>query len=378
MNIQGLLKLVRTEAEIRDSLIDRATSESGFIDDFQDRGRLDILFSIIGAEFSAFEALMEEELLETNIVTATSRENIEKLATPFYLPITPTYYENIALLTRDGTVNGDIMIPLGTIFETSSTNPIQYITTQEKWLYDGQNQIRLRVRAMNAGSASQIETGELNVVTNNSVAGITVTNPYVSWGGRDADSDSDIKRAVMAARYEFESGLKNAIENELREYGLAYYRYNLEEFAYGEGSGALYIDVTSDEELADIRVYVERKIGWGIYHRFEKAVPLEFDFSFTVNISSEHDILPNIRDSLKKDVEQIFTDYVDQIGVGKPIIISKATNWLYDQLLDTYELYDITINTEDYSNKRDSYGNLIFEPNEVAKVTNVSVDIYAG
>lgn len=370
--------MVRTESEIRQSFIDKATVESGIVDEFQERGRLDLLFSLIAAEFSSFEALIEEQLAETNIVTAQERENIIKLATPFYLPITPTYCECLAVVSRDGTVNGDIQIPLGTIFETSSTNPIQYVSTQEKWLYDGQNSTKLRVRAMNPGSGSNIAINELNVVTNNLVAGVTVANPIVSWGGRDEDSITDIKRAVMAARYEFESGLKTAIENKLREYGLQYYRYNLEEFAFGEGSGAVYVDVTSDEELNDIRTYIDRMFGYGIYRQFEKAVPIEFDFSFTVKVSAENDILPNVRDSLKADIEEIFSDYIDEIGVGKNLVISKATNWLYDQLLDTYEIYSITINTDDYTNKKDEDGNLVFEANEVAKVTSVSVDIYAG
>lgn len=372
------MKLVRTEEEIRESLITRAEGEAGIVDEFQPRGRLDMLFSVLAAEFSTFETIIEDRLLETNIVTAQERDNIEKLAAPFYLPVLATYCECILTVTRDGMVNGDIEIPLGTVFETSSTNPIQYVSTQEKWLYDGQNQIKLRVRAMNTGTASKINTGELNVVTNNLVAGITVSNPEGSWGGRDGDSDSDIKRGVLAARYEFESGLKTAIENAFREYGFPYYRYNLAEFEYGEGSGAIFVDTASDEELEDVRIYVDKEVGFGIYRRFEKAEPLEFDFSFVIRISAEQDILPNVRDALKRDVEDVFTDYIDTLGVGKNLVLSRATNWLYDQLLDTYELYSIVIDTSDYTNKKDEDGNLIFESNEVAKVSSVSVDIYVG
>jgi hypothetical protein len=370
--------LVRTEDEIRQSFINRAEGESGIVTEFQERGRLDKLFSVVAAEFVAFEELIDSRITETNVVTATERESLEKLATPFYLPISPTYSECILTVTRDGTVVDDIEIPIGTIFETSETNPRQYIATKTKWLYSGQDVIKLRVRSINTGANTAVNAGELNVVVNNLVAGINVINSQGSWGGYDGDTESDIRRAVMSARYEFEAGLKSAIENTLREYGLPYYKYNLEEFAFGEGTCAVYIDTTSDEELFDIQTVVEREIGAGIYDRFEKAIPLEMDFSFTVNLYAEHDLLPNERDELKRELETVFTSYVEEVGVGQSIIVSKAKNWLFDQLLDTYEIYDIEISLVNYTERINSKGNIDVESNEVAKVSNVSVDIHVG
>lgn len=377
-NIQELLVLSKTEEEYRDALIDRGDYYN-FISSaqFQEKGRIDLQYSTLAAEMSEFEADMELIANETDLVSATEYENVVDLASPFYMAIQAASSKVVLTFTRASDFEGDIEIPVGTYVETADINPIQYQTVSTVWLYHGQNTVKVIAKSVKTGADTMVVASDLSVVTNNIVDNISVTNALESWGGHDAEDSASVKRGALSAKYTMERGNRRALVGALGEIGIDYWRYNLVEHEYGEGSGAFYLDSENEEELEDATTVIENVRGFGIYQRYDLATPLEFDMTFDIEISSETDLLPNVRDQLKIDLEEAFETFVTTNGVGQKLIISKAINYIYDQLLDTYELSDIEIDTSSYTDKLDEKGNIILESYEVIKIANVTVNINA-
>lgn len=368
----------RTEDEIRQSLIDRG-DYTNFISstEFQERGRLDIQYSCLGAEISEFERDIEEITNESDLIKATDYQNVVNLASPFYVASQASKSQVILTFTRDKDVEGDILIPEGTYVENPDINPIQYQTVSDAWLYHGQDTVKVLARSVKAGLDTMVKANTLTVITNNIVENVTVNNAIESWGGRDAEDIASIKRGALSAKYSMEKGNRRAIVKALNDIGIDYWRYNLSEHEFGEGTGAFFLDTNNPEELRDAQLAIEQVVGFGIYRVYQIATPLEFDMTFDIEVSSETDLLPNVRDQLKIDLEEAFRNIVLANGVGQKLVISRVVNELFDALLSKYELTSIEIDTSNYTDRKDEKGNIVLESYEVIKVANVTVNIDA-
>lgn len=367
----------RTPTEILDSIFTHAQSE-GLVtsSDFR-RGRFGLLFAVLASEIGNWENFLQYLMAEGYLVTATESENIEKLASPlrYRAPAKPsktTVVFSWTIPPEERT--SDITIPLFQIIETIGNDPIQYVSMEEAVLYRESEYVRVKAQSRLTGYDTYVGAEEL-VVIEPRIYGVEVNNEEESWGGTDQESIDELRENAMIARYALEKGTRGALEWTMREEGFYTNDYNLVENKFGYGNFAIYIDTTVDEAVKYLEKQLFREKAAGIYMVCKKATRVYIDFSFIVKVANEADLTPKERKSLKQDLDLALTDFIKYTGVGKKIMISKATHYIYEKLLDKYEIYDIVIEPLGISQDLDEDNNIILEDYEVAKINSINVEV---
>lgn len=368
--------MARTTDEITTSLWANA-KEIELVTEALPTGALGKLFSLVATELVDFEMYAErsEERADLKTCPSSYEDNIENLASPWHFR-TPAKQSYVILRFVRDIAEGDVSIPYGTIVEEAAENPILYQTIEGKTLYNGLDTIDIVAVSLEAGAHTMVAENQLTVLSD--VEGLDVTNPEASWGGEDQEPIDECRRAALTARYEFEKGTQYAIERALQEYGLETWEYNLVEFMYGYGTGALFLDTTISQVVEEVQEITDVAKALGVYIKVKEANRLPFSFNFQTELALEKDLLPEERDRLKVDMEELFRDLVQENGVGQKLIISKVIHKIYEELLDDYELADIEISTDDYPGKTDSKGNIVLEEEEVIDVQTVTISMTVG
>lgn len=343
------------------------------------RGRIGMLFAVLAAEFVGWEQVLDNYDSESHIQTAKIPDNIIKLSEPLHYktPALPSDVMVRIFWDRDFTDRTNVVLPFGQIAQSADSDPIQYAITERVVLYDDAEAVWVRARSIEKGAGTMIPPNYLTTLSP-SITGVKVINPEESWGGSDAESADVVRTRALGARYAYEKGTSSSIDLELSKIGVLSYQYNLVDNMYGYGTMALFIDTNSDEYIEEIEAKIKEIKASGIYATIEKAKIIPFIFNFGVKVVSEHDITPEERDNLKKDLIKETIEYVTFNGVGKKIIISHLIHHLLDKLLDKYNFFDLHIDTSTYSNRRDNNGNIILEVNEKLEITDVVIETLTG
>lgn len=369
--------LARSATEIVDSLFNYAVQEKLLTSSNFRRGRFGILFSVLSTEMAIWEQVLELMQQECFIETAVLDESIEKICAPFRYRF-PAKNSNVRLYLfwniPDEQKTEDVDFTFGQIVETSESNPIQYVIAEDRTLYREQEYITVKAISRLTGLDTYVKEQTLNRL-NPGVNGVGVINYEESWGGVDQESYSDLRENAKMSRFALEKGTLGALRLSLQEYGLQPYNYNLVENLNGYGNFAIYIDTTLDELIKDIKITLNREKAAGIYMICDKATPLNLDLDFEIKIASSSDLLPNERDMLKKDLNQTLSDFILKNGVGQKIVVSRAIHYIYNQLIDKYDLYDLNLSLSNYTGELDEDGNIILENAEVAKIENINYEI---
>ncbi len=379
-SLGGMLFLAvpaRTPTEILDSIFAHAKQEGVVTSSDFRRGRFGLLFAVLASEMGNWESFLQYLMAEGYLVTATEEENIEKLASPlrYRAPAKPSkttvvFAWNIPAEER----TQDITIPLFQIIETIGTDPTQYVTMEETVLYRESDYVRVKAQSRQTGYDTYVGAEEL-VVLEPRIFGVEVTNEEESWGGTDQESIEELRENAMIARYALEKGTKGALEWVMREEGFYTNDYNLVENKFGYGNFAIYIDTTVDDAVKYLEKQLFREKAAGIYMVCKKATRVFIDFNFIVKVANDADLTPKERKSLKQDLELTLSDFIKYTGVGKKLMTSKATHYIYEQLLNKYEIYDIVIEPLGISQDIDEDNNILLEDYEVAKINSINVEV---
>ncbi|MFZ3130698.1 MAG: baseplate J/gp47 family protein [Desulfosporosinus sp.] len=368
---------VRTPTEILESLFSHAVQEGLLTSTSFRRGRFGVLFAALASEMGNWEGFIQESMNEGYLVSATDGDNVEKIAAPlrYRAPAKPSkttlvFSWDIPYEER----TADITIPLFQIIETVGIDPIQYVTMQESILYKEEEYIRVKAQSRLTGHDTYVGEETLTVMEPR-IQEISVINEEESWGGSDQESIEELRTNAMIARYALEKGTKGALEWAMREEGFYTNNYNLVENKNGHGNFAIYVDTTIDEEVEYLKKQLFKEKAAGIYMICQKATPLYVDFNFIIKIANDSDLTPKERQTLKQDIAQAFTNFIGYNGVGKKIMMSKATHYIYEAILEKYDIYDIQIDPLNLGQDVDEDNNILLEDYEVAKINTINVEV---
>jgi hypothetical protein len=366
---------IRSGDQILDNLFTNALKVNLVPSRFE-RGRLGLLFAVLTAEMVAWETVLENYKKEGFLQQAVIKDDIIKLASPFYSPI-PALPSNVILKfywSSSADSHTDTTIPMGQIAQTVDSTPVQYATTESRILYADEEYVLMRATSLTTGLESMVPAEYITSMPS-SLSGIKVINEEESWGGADAEDALSIRNRAITARFNYERGTTSSFEIELAKLGLQPYQYSLVDNAYGYGSLALYVDTTLDEYIEEITSKINEIKASGIYSDVQKVVSIPITISFAIKVVSKSDITPAERDNLKSDITSATTDFITYNGVGQKVVISRLIYYLFQQLKDVYNVFDIVIDTSTYSSMSDSDGNIVIDSNEKLEITNISIDI---
>ena len=368
----------RTPTEIVNSIFAHAVREGLLTSTTFRRGRFGILFSALSSEMGNWEGFIQYLMNEGYLVSATEEDNIEKLAAPlrYRAPAKPSktnlvFYWTVPAEERPE----DVTIPIFQIAETIGTDPIQYVTLEETVLYREEEYVRVRAQSRLTGYDTYVGAESLKMLEPR-IPWVAVNNEEESWGGSDQEPIEEVRTNAMISRYALEKGTRGALEWAMREEGFYTNDYNLVENQHGHGNFAIYIDTTIDEEIEYLKKQLFKEKAAGIYMVCQKATPVLIDFSFIIKIANDADLTPKERQSLKQDISQIFGDFIRYNGVGRKIMMSKATHYIYEKILDKYEIYDIHIEPlMNVDQSMDEDKNILLKSHEVAKINTINIEV---
>lgn len=369
---------VRTGEEILDDLFTNAVTV-GLIPSKFKRGRIGLLYATLAAEIVGWEQVLDNYDKERYLQTAQIEDNIVKCAEPHHYR-TPALPSDVMVRIYWDTNYVDkttLVIPFGQIIQSADADPTQYATIERTVLYADAEYVWVRARSIKAGNDTMVPADYLTSLSP-AITGVKAINLEQSWGGADTEDIEQVRSRALGARYAYEKGTTSSIDLELSKIGVLSYQYNLVDNQYGYGSLAVYVDTTSDEYLSEIEEKIKEIKACGVYETVDKALIVPFIFNFGVKVVSEHDITPEERDNLKKDLANATIEYIKLNGVGKNIIISHLSHTLLDNLLDKYNFFDLHIDTSTYAGRRDSNGNIILDVNEKLEITDVVVETLTG
>ena len=366
--------MARTPREVLQSLFQRAIYYN-LITSIFEQGRIGLMFSTLAAEFQLWETIIEAYYNQFNLITATVEEAIINIAAPLYArhPATPS--KVILKFTKTGDINeSDIHLPIGTRVETTGSNPIQYITIEDAYLYEGQEWTKVLARSVDYSADSHVWAEEISIMVSD-IDGVEVINEQDAWGGKDDEPVETVRNRALGVRPELERGTPLALRNAMKDYGLENYEFHISEYYYNNGTLGVWIDTLSDEVLEEVSTLLNRERGAGIYCITEKATRLYMPFSIQVQLAMDHDILPQQRDRLRLEIKQAFIEFVEQNGVGENLVLKKGEHFIIQKLINFYEIYDLNITSDVVSTRQDEYGSIQISDYEVIKPESVSVTI---
>lgn len=371
--------MARTGQEILDAFFTNAIDE-GLITAVFEQGRLGILFAVAAKQMVTWEEIIEGYENEFNLVTAKNEQSIEYLASPLYRRRFATPSQVMLRFTRapNSDPDADYIIPINTLVETAEYNPITYYTIEEKTLWAGQEYVTIKAYSHEYGAATMVEANQLTVVKPISL-GLDVTNLESSWNGQDIEPIEDVRKGAFNARLQFETDNKYALDKIIRDTtGLKTYEFQLFEDSERPGRFSVYIDSDNEYLIKDVEEIISYNKAFGVYFTCEKAIPVNLDFEFKIEISSTKDLTPDIRRRLKIDVEEAFKNFVETNGIGNTLVLSRGVHRIYEEILSDYDISDIHLEVLNMANKLDEKGNVDIALNEVIKVQTISFNISAG
>lgn len=374
--------LVRTVTQIIDALFKEAV-DSGLLESttFR-RGRFGLLFSAFASELTHWQNNVIGVTNEHYLDSATETINIERLGAPlrYRSPATPSRTTLMFRWHPLGQQPDNYIIPANQIVETEELNPIQYVTTKEAVLYQGQSYVLVPAMSRKNGANTHVPVNKL-IRLDPGIGAMEVSNIEESWGGKNQETIDAYRRNVFSVRNHLERGTEYAIKSLLLELGLETYEYNLVEYYFGRGSFKIYVDIASDEFLNVITAALKRYKSEGIYCECEMADEHDLNFHVIINLAQEQDLVPRERDEIIKIVERKLRRYVLYNGVGKLIDAKKIKHYILDDatggidLLQEYSIYDIQIKNLVYPEPKEELDDILIMSNEVPRVRDVTVEI---
>ena len=110
----------------------------------------------------------------------------------------------------------DYLIPTGTVVQTDSLNPIRFETTEAATITAGTSEVTgVSIRAVEAGTDSNIGANTLQVMTDTPPGVEEVTNPNATDGGENQERDDDLRERAKSELSDGMLGTALGIRNQV-------------------------------------------------------------------------------------------------------------------------------------------------------------------
>ncbi len=212
-------------------------------------------------------------------------------------------------------------IPLGTVCSTAGENPVQYITTQEAILPQGELSVTVPAKAEQGGRAGNTQPGTVTIMMTPPPAMESVTNSTAFIGGEDSEGDSQLRSRLMQSYAGFSNGTNISF---YREFALKYdgvYSAGVVPRESGAGTVGVYLGGRGGVPPQDVTSKVQndlneqREINVTVTVAAAQTVPVNIDITVT---PAQYVTM----EEAKSACAQAVTDYFNALSVGEPVILA--------------------------------------------------------
>lgn len=171
-----------------------------------------IRFHTLAAELERMSARLEQAETQAFPQTATGNTLDLHAQSRGMARKQAAFAEGTIVFSRAG-AKGARLIPKGTVCVTADGT--EYVTTESITLADGEAQVSAKARAVHAGANGNAAVGTILRVRQ--LMGLTANNPEPFTGGRDAESDQALRRRLLDAWSQLNTGINAAYYRQMAQ-----------------------------------------------------------------------------------------------------------------------------------------------------------------
>ncbi|HIS69194.1 MAG TPA: baseplate J/gp47 family protein [Candidatus Gallacutalibacter stercoravium] len=230
--------------------------------------------------------------------------------------------------SRTGSTEQEAVIPAGTVCAAAGSEAVRVQTTQQAVIAQGLPSVKVPAQALSAGMAGNAAAGVI-VAMLNPPAGVTnVTNASPFTGGREAETDEQLRARLLERCRDRANGVNAAF---YREIALAHEEIrSVQAVAQGNGPHSVDLYVAGYGEDLDTEfltalqqeIQSMREIGTSV--RVLEAQQVQVNLYVTVTPQDGYEM-----NSLRPACEQALQDYLNRLEVGQDMLLIDAGEALY-------------------------------------------------
>ncbi len=280
-----------------------------------------IRFHTLAAELENMSARLEQAETQAFPQTATGNTLDLHAQSRGMARKQAAFAEGTIVFSRAG-AKGARIIPKGTVCVTADGT--EYVTTESTTLADGEAQVSAKARAVHAGANGNAAAGTILRVRQ--LMGLTADNPEPFTGGRDAESDQALRRRLLDAWSQPNTGI-NA----------AYYRQTAQSLdgvqsavcCAGELPGEVIVYLAGEDAkpMPDAFLLVaEKKLG-ELREPFA-TVQVQNAEILSTDISVAVEYLPGTKADAADRLRQAMRASINSLAVGEKLTLANLTRMI--------------------------------------------------
>lgn len=277
-----------------------------------------IRFHTLAAELERISARLEQAETQALPQTATGNTLDLHAQSRGMARKQAAFAEGMIVFNRAG-AKGARIIPKGTVCVTADAT--EYVTTESITLADCKAQVSAKARAVRAGACGNAAAGTILRVRQ--LMGLTANNPKPFTGGRDAESDQALRRRLLDAWTQPNTGI-NA----------AYYRQTAQSLdgvqsavcCAGElqGEVIVYLAGENAKPMPDAFLSAAEKKLCELREPFA-TVEVQNAEILSTNISVAVEYLPGTKSDAADRLRQSMRTYINSLAVGEKLTLANLT-----------------------------------------------------
>lgn len=232
----------------------------------------------------------------------------------------------------------DIEIPAGTICSVAGSSYIQFVTTESGVIEAGEESVTLSAEALEAGSAYNAKAGTITVLVTPPGGVDRVENEFAFVGGWDAESDSALRKRLLASYSVPPTGLsrKSIAECVMKIDDVL----DCNIVKHAANDMYVYVKLKYPELTEEISAAINNAILVAevtiVEPQIELATRDEYTLTITVNTdeTDANAVYSAIRNAVK--------DYTDGIRIGEDVSLSE----IYSIATHTANVHDCVVSSD--------------------------------
>ncbi len=239
------------------------------------------------------------------------------------------------------TAPSDIVIEAGTVVSTIGEDVKQFETVGTVTLKAGTTNVKANVVALFGGNDYNVLANEVTVLVTPPTGITGVKNEKAFKGGVDAETDEELRQRVLDSYIDISNSTNEIYYKRLVESVPGVYSSSvisqrrgpgtIDIFICGKGSAKITLEhIEKAQELVDRN----RELNVDAFVLYSTPIDVKFVLGMQVHDGYNFDQISSV-------VKAKITDYVDSVGVGKPVLLSALGDIVYHTTgVKNYFFYD--------------------------------------
>ncbi|MFC6717880.1 baseplate J/gp47 family protein [Natrialbaceae archaeon GCM10025810] len=311
--------------------------------------------------------------------------------------------EGEVTFSRNSPATTDYSIPRGTLVQTEGIEPVRFLTMESGQIPEGETEVTVPIRALYGGVEGNVGSNTITVMPSPPIGVDSVTNEEGTSGGRDEESDDELRERAKEDLAEGSASTAPALVTGIRSVdgvrsvGIFINDTNVDHTDEGglpAHSFELVVDGGEDQDIGDMilekkaagdtswggvngdLVEVESRLPNGQTYdvKFSRPIPVPIYVEATIETTDEYEGDDAVRDSITSYIGGTLTsehEVPGEVDVGEDVLFGKV-EYAIRSVRGVYDVTDLKVDT---SEPPEGTSNITMDYNERALISAVDDSI---